>query len=301
LALEQTWLLADSLKLAEAQYRDILIKQKAGSVSRLDTLSAHRDVLLRLRELRQAQADVATNLRTLFALIGTELNSDLSVPIDARAAQDLPTEAETPTLLVALDPIDQSRSELDGAAQMKFDSTHPQLETLAALARAAEETAASLKSGHGPSIQLSARVSRDYPNGPIFESFQQNTVGVSASWPLFESGRVVKDTKEQQHLAESAKKQRNQSAMDLERDWEKAHDQLRGLLAQKPINEKSIVETEELSRLTYDSYKVGRSSYLEVQTVNLQALEAKVISATNDAQILIHSPFWIVFQQRSDL
>jgi len=42
-----------------------------------------------------------------------------------------------------------------------------------------------------------------------------------------------------------------------------------------------------LARLTYKSYKAGTVRFLEVQTANLQALDAKIQSVSNNVQLLM--------------
>ena len=62
---------------------------------------------------------------------------------------------------------------------------------------------------------------------------------------------------------------------------------LGSLLDQESVDERSVSETDELSRLVYLSYKAGRSNYLEVQNANLRALESKVSAARTRVQIRI--------------
>jgi len=50
---------------------------------------------------------------------------------------------------------------------------------------------------------------------------------------------------------------------------------------------RASAEAEELAGLVYESYKAGRSTFIEVQSANLRELEAKVQSAKTDVQILI--------------
>src|SRR5262249_50240561 len=151
--------------------------------------------------------------------------------------------------LLALDSPNRSAAALDGAASGKPDTNHPRVAALGHLAESARRGADAAKAGHGPSLQVSARTSRDYPNGPVLESIHQNTVNVSATLPLFEGNRVVREVEEQKNLARAEEKRRDQAAADLSRDWEKARDQLEGLRDQESINRQSVAETEELSRL----------------------------------------------------
>jgi hypothetical protein len=48
-----------------------------------------------------------------------------------------------------------------------------------------------------------------------------------------------------------------------------------------------VLETQELARLTYASYRAGGSKFLEVQTANFQALTAAVQAVSDDIQMLM--------------
>ncbi len=287
LQLEQVRLLSESLKLAQAQYNDISLRQRAGTVSRLDSLSSHQEVLDRRRTLRQAQADLAAGLRALFAVTGSSSPAEPTVPWEESSAEHRPADTDEPTLLVSFDPIGDSEIYLQAAAARAFDASHPQLVSLSDQIDALQQTLNAVKSGYGPTVQLSAKTSRDYPNGPVLESIHQNTVGVSASWPLFEFGRTPDQTAEQKGLIRSLEKQREQTLDDLQRDWSRARDQLAGLRVQQTINEQAVQETQLLQRLTYESYKAGQVNYLDVQTADLRILQSSVEAARNNVEILI--------------
>ncbi len=287
LALEQVKSLIESLKLSDAQYNDIKIQQRAGARSRMDVLSAHQDVLTRRLELRQARADLAAALRELLYLTGTDIPPDASAPVDKKDEQGMPAETEAPTLLLALDPLKDSETYLASAAEGSPNENHPLPQSLLEMAQAADELSKSLNSDYGPSLQVSGRISRDYPNGPILETITQKTVGVNATWPLFQWGKTRYAVKEQKNRAETTRFEREQVLLNLKRDWDKAQDQLKGRRAQEEINKQSVLETKELAKLTYSSYVAGRSSYLEVQTANLRALETNIRTARTNVQILI--------------
>lgn len=105
--------------------------------------------------------------------------------------------------------------------------------------------------------------------------------------PIYEGGRSSSDAAEKQNLAVASDNRREQARIDIYRDWQKAKDQLKGLRDKREIHDDSVRESIERAKLVYGSYRAGRSSFLEVQSANLHALEAKVQATTNDVQILI--------------
>jgi outer membrane protein TolC len=287
LACEQVRFVTDSLKTVFDQYKDISNQEKAGSLSRMDSLQAHQEVLVRQRNLRQSRADLAVALRDLFYLTGDGKNVDPSIPLDAATPWQPALGMEPATLLVTQDPRGESLTLLQPNAAKEFDSESPALQSLTESIAAAERLVSSLQSEYGPSVLLSGRISRDYPNGPILETITQKSGGVTASWPLFEGNKTVNEVKAQKKQTAALTETREDARLSLKRDWEKARDELRGLEDQREINRLTVKETIALAKLTYDSYKVGRSRYLEVETANLQAVNAKITESQTEIQILI--------------
>lgn len=287
LASEQARLLGDSLRLAESQYQDIERRRQAGTSSRTDALSAHQEVLERKRLFRQARADLAVALRELFALTGRDPGCDLSLPLDAAMPPPMPAGVEPASVLVALDsPADLQRG-LSAAEASPPDESHPAVQAFGSIAESSRRAARSARAGLWPKVLFSARTSLDHPNGPVLESFNQNTVGVMASLPLFEAGRTSRDAAQLDSQARAGDWRKEAVKQDLMRDWLKAKDQLLGLRSQKEIVEQAVAESKELARLIYDSYKGGQSTFIEVEAANLRELETRTQSAKTDSHILM--------------
>ena len=155
------------------------------------------------------------------------------------------------------------------------------------MARSHESAARSLSSDRWPKFHLSAKTSLDYPNGPKLETIHQNTVGIMASLPLIDGRRIRSDIEVQEAQSRAAEERGTLGEREFRKAWDQTHDRLAGLSAQKRIDLQSVEETAELARLTYESYQMGRSNFIEVQNANLRALEARVQSARTDVQILM--------------
>ncbi|NOT79929.1 MAG: TolC family protein [Bacteriovoracaceae bacterium] len=272
LRIEQQKMVTDSLKLAESQHRDIQNRLSAGLSNRIDLLSAHKEVLNLKIQSRQIQSDLSTDLRDLYALIGKNDSFD-------------------PKLQVKVDPLESSLYSLSkygttGLEQENLNQ-HPLIKMYTANAEASRLSAESFKANKLPKLALFAKSSIDYPNGPILENIHQNAIGLTLSMPLFESSKSSNEALEKQNLAIASENRREEARTNLVRDWQKANDQLQGLKEKVLIFKTSVDESAERAKLVYSSYRVGRSSFLEVQSANLHALEAKVQSTTNNVQILI--------------
>lgn len=285
LALEQLKMVADSLKLAQAQHRDIINRQRAGASSRIDAISAHREVLNLRLQFRSTQSELAINLRDLLAL--THSHSDLNIdsPMEESLISQLPDEVASPTVTLRWEALSNLLQKFKEVGD--WSENHPQLIALDKQREALRLTGESLEGGLYPRLLLSAKASYDYPNGPVLERIQQNTVMATLSFPLFEFSKTRKEAAEKFNLSLSAEKKKELATVELRRDYDKARDLLRGYEAQREIMKKSVEESAELAKLIYSSYRSGRANFLEVQSANLKVLETRVQYARNDVQILI--------------
>ena len=287
LALEQERSLADSLKLAQAQDRDIKSRFRAGAASRIDSLSAQEQVISRRRDFRAAQAQTAAALRTLFAQIGQDQNLDASSPLDARIQDSAPAGLGAPTLIVALEPLESVETALKVAAEAPMDEAYPGLAAYARQAQAQRLAARSISEEKWPRIQLSYKSDYMYPNLPLLEDVWQNAAGVSASVPLFEFGRTKRLALAQKDLAGASQAQESQSYDELVRDWHKARDEYAALDDIESLDRESLEDTAEIAKLRYASYENGGSTILDVETADLDALQAQIGAAQTKTQELI--------------
>jgi len=286
MALEQVRLVADALALARAQYRDIGAGLAAGSVSRLDSLMAHQEVLARRRLFAAARADLAGVLQDFFVLTRTGTGLDTSSPMDARLTVT-PEGGEEATVRVAFDPLDDSLARLENRKMEEAGASNPAVRSLARFAESSHHAATAVLASHLPRVQLMARTSLDYPNGPVLEEIRQNMVGVAVSMPLFAGGQVFRGEWEKREEAKSLEGRRDLALAEARRDWRKASDRLALLRVQLGVAREAAAETKELAKLTYDSYQTGAVRFTDVQAANLKALEAQVQEAQTKAEMLV--------------
>ena len=287
IALEQVRLLGDSLKVAQAQYADIQKQARYGTASRMDQLSSHQEVLNYQRQFRQAAATLAQSLRDLFDLVGEKEPADFSFPLDSRMEGKLADGVPAATAWLSMDSEADSLSSLQREASVAPDDNVPQLKTYAYLADSSRFAADAVHSELFPKITLSAQAGYENPDGPILTTVQQNIVSVSVNMPLFDFGQILQDSDSKHKQSQSYLSDLDQARGDLWRDWNKAKDALSSLEYQKALDHTAVDETQELSQLTYSAYRAGTSRFLEVQTANFQALNAKVEAIDNDIQMLM--------------
>ena len=232
-------------------------------------------------QFAQRQAALATNLKDLLALVsGTEASG-----ID-RIDRPGPPNVENVSLVLKFDSFQKLLAQENRSEPPPPDGSQPQIQSQSLLSESLELTAASQRALFYPTVQLSAKATLDYPNGPIMERVRQNTVAVTLSMPLFEAGRVRHLAAERLKNAEAAQHRRDQVRLDMERDFVKARVLLNSLREQQKLAAEDVARSEEAAGLFYDSYKAGKVNLTDVQSANVQSLQAKVNAARIDAQIL---------------
>jgi outer membrane protein TolC len=181
------------------------------------------------------------------------------------------------------------KASLQEAAQWTFNpptESQPQLRSQELLIESAEKQADSEKAGLYPTLQLSANASIEYPNVVIPESVEQNTIAVNFSMPLFEGNHTRHLAAAKQKEAETARYNREQMRIDLDRDYSKALAQLESLKAQQKLAIDDVQHSQDSAKLYYQSYKGGKINLIDVQSANNRALTAQVNAARIDAQML---------------
>ena len=74
---------------------------------------------------------------------------------------------------------------------------------------------------------------------------------------------------------------------DLHRDFLKSKDRLASLSAQRALQQEQVQQAAALAELVFKAYRIGGTSYLEVQSASLRTLEAGTALAGTETQMLI--------------
>lgn len=285
LALERVYLIGEDLQVSLSQLKDIGLGVKAGSRSRLDGLRARQEVTARRRDLLRARAELSAMLGDLSFITGLPLPPGKGLPLDARlAGKDYAAGAG---LLVRAEPYVEILPRFLSAAGRAPGKALPSVTALSDSAGAYRAAAGGYKAEKLPRLTLSARSSIDYPNGPNLYSFLQNSAGLSLSLPLFESGRLAERETESRLNAEAADARRDEAAGAAGRDFAKALDEYNALMEEQLLNIEAVDDAQDASKLAYEAYKAGGGTWLEVESANLKALQAKTTAASVNAEILM--------------
>jgi outer membrane protein TolC len=267
LAKEQLRLVRDALKLARAQYADILEKKKAGTADQLDLTVAHQEMVDREKDLEHANGELAISKRTLIAALGYDPESP-----DADAVDVESIESVLRTLLPK------------SGAYVDIES-HPQVKALADQQKSSELAAKSSSARQWPTITMRGKSTFEYPNLGDNSTIQQNKLMLGLRMPILDWGMIRKESRSYRYQAYSAGEQRKQTMIDLSRNTAEIKERIATLKELRIGNVRSVKDAVEVARLSYDSYKAGKITFLDVQRANVKALAVKVDSAQTDAEL----------------
>jgi outer membrane protein TolC len=285
LALEQSVLLFDNLRLSSSQYSDISISARAGAKSRIDQLLSHQEVYSRESDFYDSVSTISSVFNDLLAI--TKIQSDkldTSFPVDKRI-MGIPFK-QKPTVAISLDSIDDTLKRFENMKNEGPDFSIPSVKALEELMESYRMAQKSYDSKRYGELTLKARSSLDYPLGPKLISFNQNSIGIFASVPLFEFGRKRHLSQSEDYKALSAEQKIEKLKTDIRTAWNKSVNEIELLKLKRDSRANALEESEELSKLTFASYKAGTSTYLEVQAANVRELQNNVQLAIIDVRIL---------------
>jgi cobalt-zinc-cadmium efflux system outer membrane protein len=278
LALEELRLVSAGLDLARAQQRDVVSRFNAGAAAKLDLLTSNRQSLAYELQFKQKQAELSAYLKTLLALVGLE---------GVDASRPGPKGVEDVLLVLELDKLKDTVAAQSPKNIPAPDENQPQIRGQEYLAQSSQFSAESQKAKLWPIVQISAGTALAYPNGPIPEQINQNTVALSLTMPLFLGDPTGHQVAAKLQDAEAAKYRKAQLQTDLNRDFSKSKELLASLLEQRALAVKDVAQSQEAAQLYYSSYQAGKINLIDVQTADNLALQAKVGAARIDAQILL--------------
>lgn len=278
LELEELKLIHGSLHLAQAQNRDVGLRYRAGSASKLDLVNSERSVLSYEIQFQQRQADLAIALKDLLSLLGDHETRDLSHPG--------PPNVPNVSYVVNLEPLAILLAKEKQNVQLHIDANHPRILSQKLQSESFDLSAKGISAKAGPTVQLAAGVQYTRPSMPNPPSFWQESVGVTVSLPLFLGDTSRAATAAARSQAEALRHRAEQTRIDIEKDFAKTQELLASLYDQQKLAYKDVKQSEEAAKLNYISYKSGKINYVDVQNANNQSLQSKVVATRIDAQIL---------------
>lgn len=261
-------LLLESLEVAKNQLKDVSVKKRLGAGSRLDLLTAKKEV----HELESQYMEVDYN-------ITAEKTELLKISHFEKIGRHLNRFETFELLIKKFEHYEEQH--LDEKSNSKVKSIKDLAESLDGQARA-------INNSKLPRLSLVARSSYDYPNGPKLEHFNQNTIGLQLSMPLFDGGEINHLSAEKRMESQALKMRGIEEERNISESFVLIGKRIKNLKEQNKIIKQKIKETREIASLVFRSYQEGRSTFLDVERVNVKNREAKLSLSLNQHQIIFN-------------
>ncbi|MDR0734527.1 MAG: TolC family protein [Elusimicrobiota bacterium] len=275
--LENIYLTAGQLKAAQKQLADVRAAFKAGGKSRLDVSLALKQELKARVNISAARSALGAHLRDLFTLTGSDYGIDPLYPTDWRAAPDA---RDTPaTAFVRADGLEETLKTFAPFSAFIFDEDIPALAALEDMERYYSSLARSLEAGLYPRIALSGGAYLQYPNGPVNENVFLGRAGISMRMPLYEASKTRGQSAAQKNMAEAERRRKEDLGESLRNMFFSSQGMLGALKDQARLAQGMIAAAREAAALTYEAYKAGSLTFLEVDNANLALLESQIALA----------------------
>ncbi len=264
----------EQLKTAQKQMQDINSAYKAGTKSALDVNMAQKQQLKIMASISAARGALGGHLRALTRLTGNDYSADISYPQDARAPLTPDATAYIKT--------DEPLTDLDFFNRFNTFDFNNNVGALAALTNSSQyyhQLALSYSAALAPRVTLNGGVYWEYPNGPIHEDIINGRAGVNLKVPLFEAGKSKQAAAAQERQSEAAQYKQQDSEAELSSLFYSSKSLLTSLAAQEELTKKIIETCAKTAALTYEAYKAGSVTFLDVDNANLNLLEAQTALA----------------------
>ncbi|WP_424244337.1 outer membrane protein [Elusimicrobium posterum] len=275
--LEKMYFLSEQLKVAQKQLEDVNSALKAGAKSRLDMTMAQKQELRSQVNIANARGALGIHLRQLFMLTGKDYGINPLYPADWRI--EISKQDKAPSAKIKADSLEDTLKALQNNADFAFDENSSKLAAAENMALYYEKVAQSLKSSLYPVVKLSGGAYWEYPNGPIKEHVFLGKAGASLRMPLFEGSKTKSQSAAQQSQADAARHQKTELEDNLKNMFYSSKSLLYSLDLQTQFVKQMIETSAETARLTYDAYKAGSVTFLEVDNANLALLESRIALA----------------------
>jgi len=269
--------------VARKQRQDVESAFKAGAKSSLDVALALSQELRARVKISAARGALGANLRDLFYLTGTDYGIDTLYPSDWR----IKIQGDKPaTAVVKADNLEDTLKTLSPFAAFDFDENTARLAALDDTAEYYHRLAESVKSSLYPRLTVQGGAYYEYPNGPIRETVFLGRVGAAFTVPLFEGGKTRHQAAAQADMAQATTLQRADLKDNLQNIFAASKNSLFALDIQADFTRQMIQAAQKAAALTYDAYKAGSVTFLDVDSANLALLESRISLATIYIQTL---------------
>ena len=281
-ATESARVLQEAVNHADAIVRDVRARFESGLIPPNEVSSAEAQrsrQQLQLIEAENQRRSVLEDLRRLTGVSGVIEPAERLMPVPAAlpapvtAAVAAPSPAPAPPVSTARAVADQLTPPLAGAARSERQAL---VERIAA----ARERLTAIDAGRKPTIALAAAADYANPNPRIFprNDVWRNSweVGVTASWTLFDGGRVAADAAEAAAAVTASRERLADLDAMIALDVAQRRLDLESARASLTTADEGVRSATEARRVVTERFNVGVATSTEVLDAQVALLQAEL-------------------------
>lgn len=276
-ALAYLELFNEQMQLSVSQNADIKKSVSAGIRSALDAALSDAEVLRRKRQISAGQIVVIEIVQEINALTDGLISIAEGDGGRHKISNDLADFDQSSDLF----------ERFIKNTNLNFDEKNPSVLSIELLSQHYEFLSKAQGSLNYPQINVFAKSSLDYPNGPVLESVQQNKAGAEFSMPVYQA-RGNRNLKNQNRdLSASNKEKAEQVLADLRRQFHYLKQNISLLIDQMQLNKEIVAKNKSASEIVRKSYQAGNAKFLDVLDMDLRVLQAQADEVNAYTQVLI--------------
>jgi len=274
--------------LAEAKVRFEL-----GSRTRVDVLRAESTLLNLDSKLLTERERRETAVGELTKYTGAKREELKAWGLDAFWALDAEKQREQIERFTSVEIIWPSVEPWVGAEEKKVEErivqASAQYRQIQSNTVSAEVAAEQLLTAEWPELNVTGSLNEQGQNwsDAFRRDYMSYSVSVALSVPVFTSGALVSASLERARARESADWKRVADTAALKNDIENQQHRIQALRKSLESQRVAYARAEELSRLSAESYRLGKASLLEVQTAQSEYLDARSALVENEINLSI--------------
>lgn len=286
--------LQTSIEIARRNHREAEIRFQLGQRTRVDVLRAKANLVSleakRLTQIQQKSADQKALLE--YTGLAPHDLAEAGFPellsSEDRILSAINRFSESDALIASLKPLMGAETGSAAIAE-RIVSSSPTYHLLLAQRESADRKLLNITAQEWPELVFRANLNKQAPTWEEAFSPEQRSYSfaVVLTIPIFSGGSVFSTTIEKSHANQAQEIQTEKDIQSLKNQVENDRDRLKSLLSSVEALSLNVDQNEEIVRLSFKSYQLGKTTLLELMTSQNELTDSKINLAANRLDLAV--------------
>ncbi len=295
--------LENSIQIAKTNLKEAELRFELGSRTKIDLLRAKANLFSLDSKKSSTQSQRESSLHALLEYTGLTFEEFKETEVEkisqneAFLFESIDALTQTQSALEILKPLLRENAPQEKQMlEKKMVESSPTYHHLLFQNELALSQAALLTSNEWPELSLRGSLNKQSPNwNEVFTSPQRSySLAVVLTLPLFSGGSLVSSHLEKHFANQASEFQVQKEILKLKNEIENEREQIQTLLSTVSAQKLSLAQNEEIVRLSFKSYQLGKATMLELLSSQNDLIDSKVNLAKTkiDLSILVKRFAW---------